>query len=133
MPRAKKKQAQIREGKVVETPEAFVNNSDVEGIGDDSMLMPMDGNTFGVEEQEDVKQERTEDQLLFNTSPALITAVFEWLEAEILACDSVEATMILAKAHNIPIEQAIIAMDYVAKIFLAKKVSFENIHDTLKA
>lgn len=130
MAKAKKKQEPLREAKVVETPE---QEDDRAYVADDSMLMPMDGNTFEAEEQEDVKQERTEDQLLMSGNPIIIDAVFEWLEAEMLACDSVEATIILAKAHNIPIEQAMIAMDYVAKIFLAKKVSFENIRDTLKA
>lgn len=130
MAKAKKKQEPLREAKVVDTPESV---DDRAYVADDSMLMPMDGNTFETEEQEDVKQERTEDQLLMGGNPIIIDAVFEWLEAEMLACDSVEATMILAKAHNIPIEQAMIAMDYVAKIFLAKKVSFENIRDTLKA
>lgn len=130
MAKAKKKQEPLRQAKVVETPE---QEDDRAYVADDSMLMPMDGNTFDVEEQEDVKQERTEDQLLMSGNPIIIDAVFEWLEAEMLACDSVEATIILAKAHNIPIEQAMIAMDYVGKIFLAKKVSFENIRDTLKA
>ncbi len=129
MAKAKKKQEPLREAKVVETPESV---DDRAYVADDSMLMPMDGNAFETEEQEDVKQERTEDQLLMSGNPVIIDAVFEWLEAEMLACDSLEATMILAKANGIKLEEAAAAMDYVAKIFLAKKVTFENIRDTLK-
>lgn len=130
MAKAKKKQEPLRQAKVVETPE---QEDDRAYVADDSMLMPMDGNTFETEEQEDVKQERTEDQLLMGGNPAIIDAVFEWLEAEMLACDSVEATVALAKAHDISIESAMVAMDFAGKIFLAKKVTFENIRDTLKA
>lgn len=130
MAKAKKKQEPLREAKVVETPEL---EDDRAYVADDSMLMPMDGNAFETEEQEDVKQERTEDQLLMSGNPAIIDAVFEWLEAEMNACDSVEATLILADARGMNKEQALEAMSYVRKIFLAKKVSFENIRDTLKA
>lgn len=130
MPRKSKKNEPLREAKVVETPE---QEDDRAYTADDSMLMPMDGNAFEVEEQEDVKQERNEDQLLFNTNPAIIDAVFEWLDAEMEACDSVEATLIFADARGMNKDQALEAMAYVRKIFLAKKVSFENIRDTLKA
>lgn len=133
MAKAKKKQEPLREAKVVDTDPEFINNSDIEGIGDDSMLMPQEGSVYAPEEQEDVVAERNEDQLLMSGNPVIIDAVFEWLEAEMLACDSLEATMILAKANGIKLEEAAAAMDYVAKIFLAKKVSFENIRDTLKA
>lgn len=133
MPRKSKKNEPLREAKVVDTPEEFVNNSDIEGIGDDSMLMPNEGSVYAPEEQEDVVQERTEDQLLFNTNPAIIDAVFEWLDAEIAACDSVEATLILAKIEGLTEVEALHAMEFVRKIFTSKKVTFENIRDTLKA
>jgi hypothetical protein len=127
-----KKDGKIREGKVVKTPdEEFENDSDVEFIGDDAMLLPNDGSAFDEEQQEEQDQEVAEDQALFSGNEALIDAVFEWLDAEIADCDSIEAAKALAKVEKVPIETAIEALNLCRKVFEGKRVAFQNIRDTV--
>ena len=133
MAQAKKKQAdQIREAKVVKTPdEEFENNSDVEFIGDDSMLIPNDGESLDQEDEEE-QQELSEDQAMFGGNEALVQAVFEWMDAEIKDCDSIQAAHAIATKYKKPLDDVLIAMDLVRIIFEMKRVAFQNVYDTLK-
>lgn len=124
-----KKDNQLREAKVVETPEEFDNSF----IGDDSMLLPNDGEQMNNDQQEDVEEEIQEDRETFGGNPAIIDAVFEWMDNEIADCDSVEATLAVAKQYEVTKENALVAMDLVRKVFTAKRVSFQNIRDTLES
>jgi hypothetical protein len=121
----------LREGKIVETPDTQ-EPSDLEFIGDDATLMPNDGEAFTENEDEEAKQELDEDKSMFQGDPALIQAVFDWMQAEEDDCDSIVAAKALAKAEGVPLESAIEAMNLVRKIFQIKRVSFQDIYDTLK-
>lgn len=135
MPKKKKDEPKLREAKIVSTPDGFQSDSDIEGIGDDSMLLPNQGEEFDddrPEKPEAEQEELAEDKEVFGGDPAIINAVFEWLDNEIADCDSVEATMALAKAEDVSIDVAMQAMNLTRKVFTAKRVSFQNIRDTLK-
>lgn len=133
MPRKQqtKKQEPLREAKVVDTEE-FENNSDVPYVGDDTMMLPNEGESMTPEQDEETQQELDEDQAMFNGDPALVEAVFEWMDNEIKDCDSVEAAKNLAVQEHVSIEVAIEALNLCRKVFTAKRVSFQNIYDTLK-
>lgn len=111
----------LREGKIVDTEEF---------IDDGFMLLPNSGD---IAEIEDEKQtEESEDKVVFGGDPKIIEMVFEWMENEIKDCDSITAAISLSKEYNIPMETALIALKTIHDVFLIKKVSWENLYDTLK-
>lgn len=100
--------------------------------GDDLMPNSNDGNIFAAPEQEDVEEEKAEDEQLINGTPGpMMDALFEWLDNEMKDCDSVQATLGIAKEYGVTMENAMAAMDVCRKVFEAKKVSLENLRDTL--
>lgn len=110
----------LREGKIVDTEE-FVD--------DDFMLLPNNGD---MSESEEVTAEKTEDKATFGGDPKIIEAVFEWMENEMKDCDSITAAMALSKEYKISLDNALIVLKTVHDVFLIKKVSWENLYDTLK-
>ena len=129
MPRKSKKDEPLREAKVVETPDE--NESDVY-IPDDSMLLPNEGQAFHEEESEEIKEERSEDQAMFQGNEALVQAVFDWMDNEIKQTDSVQTARSVAKEYEITIEQAIAVCDIVAKVIEFTRVHFQTIPDRIK-
>lgn len=125
---AKKKDEPLREAKVVDTPEDETGH---EFVADDSMLLPNQGEQMSPEVDEEVQQEVIEDNAMFKGSHPLVDAVFDWLDNEIADCDSIEAAHGIAKEYSCSIEHAMTALDVCRKVFTAKKVSFQNIHDTV--
>ncbi len=125
---AKKKEDKLREGKVVETPE---NDSDIY-IPDDSMMMMNEGQSFHDEAQEEeIKEEQNQDQAMFAGNEALVEAVFEWMDNEIKATDSIAAARAISKEYECTLDQALVACDVVAKLIEGKRVQFQNIYDTI--
>lgn len=128
MPRKSKKDEPLREAKVVDVPD---DNQDVY-IPDDSMLMMNEGQAFYDEETETkVKEEMSEDQAMFSGNQALVQAVFDWMDNEIKSTDSVSLARSISKEYGVKLEYAIIACDVVSKMIEAKKVSFQNIYDSI--
>lgn len=129
-----KKNEPLREAKVVRTPdEEFENNSDVEFIDDDTMMLPNDGEIMAPEEDEETKEQITEDEMMFKGNEALVQAVFEWMDNEIADCDSIEAAIGISEKYKVTVEQALIALNVCQKVFSAKRVTFQNIHDTVNS
>ena len=136
MPRPKKtskvtktKGPMLREGKVVKTPD---EEFDDDFLTDDSMLLPNEGESMTPEQDEEEAEEKAQDQELFSGDPALIQAVFDWLDNEIADTDSIEAAVGISKAFECSLENAMIALNVCNKVFTAKKVSFQDIYDSIK-
>lgn len=118
----------LREAKIVDTPDTEETHEFVE---DDTMLLPNEGEAMTPEVDEEQQEEINEDKAMFTGNEALVQAVFTWMDNEIKDCDSVEAAMAIAKAYEISLDNTLVAMDLVRKVFTAKRVSFQNIHDTV--
>lgn len=127
----KKKDEPTREAKIVQTPDEFGDDNDFETVSDDTQMLPNDGEQMTPEVDEELQEEINEDHAMFQGNHPLIDAVFEWLDNEIKDCDSIEAAHGIAKEYECTIENAMTALDVCRKVFTAKKVSFQNIHDTV--
>ncbi len=124
-----KKDDKLREGKVVETPD--VNDQDTNVyIEDDSFLLPNDGDALSDEQKEEEQVEMSQEQQMF-VNDELAQVVFDWLDSEIKDCDSIQAALAIAEKYKKPVDDAMIALDLVRKVFEAKKVSFQDIYDTI--
>ena len=127
----KKKDEQLREAKVVETPDT----DQEEFIPDDSMMLPNEGQAFHDEEEsvqdEELKQEKDEDRAMFQGNEPLIQAVFEWMDNEIKDTDSIKTARAVAKEYKITIEHAIAVCDIVSKVIEGKRLQFQNIYDNV--
>lgn len=128
---AKKKDEPLREAKVVDTE--FGDDNDFETVSDDTQMLPNDGEQMTPEQDEEIQEEINEDKAMFTGNEPLVQAVFDWLDNEIRDCDSVEAALAISKAYEISLENTLVAMDMIRKVFTAKRVSFQNIHDTVNS
>lgn len=129
MSKSKTNDESLREGTIVETPDQEFDDT---FLADDSMMLPNEGESMTPEQDEEIKQEQTEDQAMFSGNPALVDAVFEWMDNEIKDCDSIQAAKALSKQEEVPLEVAMEALNLCRKVFEAKRVSFQDIYDTVK-
>lgn len=119
-----------RQGKVVKTPdEEFAEDNSA----DDSFLLPNEGEAMHDEMEEPSEEEKevTEDQAMFAGNHPLVDAIFEWMDAEIAATDSITAAHAIAKEYKITVNEALVALNVCKKVFELKRVSFQNIYDSI--